>query len=139
MANSNRWRIPASVALIIGVVLATGGFDCGGKVPEQTVGSISVSSGFGPVTSPPYQCTGSGNITITPQGLTGTAGTSTTQTKPFTYSGSSNSSPPACEHSELFNSIRFGTWSVTNGGGTCLATVAAGPMAVVKIWNNVCQ
>jgi hypothetical protein len=143
MTNIDRWRVPASVALIIVVVLGTQGFDCsgsgGGPTPAPTTGSISVSTGFGAVSNPPYQCTGSGNITVSPQTLTGSTGTSTAQTKPFAYSGYSKSDPPACEQSVIFTTIRTGTWSATNGTGTCLTTVTAGQMATVKIWNSVCQ
>lgn len=142
MANIGRWRVHASLALIVLVVLATEGFQCGGgggTTPPPTVGSISVSTGFGAVSNPPYQCQGSGNVTITPQSLTGTAGSASSQTKPFAYSGYSSSSPPACKQDLIFTDLRPGSWQATNGGGTCAVTVTAGQMAVVRIYNNVCQ
>ena len=62
----------------------------GGNTPPPTIGTISVSVGFGAVTSNPYQCTGNGNVTINPQNLTGTAGQNTSSTQPYSFSGFSS-------------------------------------------------
>src|SRR5438105_11646940 len=128
---------------VVGVfsIVATQSGGTGGTGGTPTVGSISVNMGFGAVSSPPYQCTGTGNVTISPQTLTGTTGNGQTQTKPFSYSGYSSTTPnePACQTTVIFTGLTTGTWQATDGIATCQVTVTAGQLATVKIWNEVCQ
>ncbi len=109
--------------------------------PPSTTGAISVSTGFGAVSSTPYQCTGSGTVTVTPQSLTGTTGNTQSQSQPYTYSGNSSTTPneAACQQNVFFGNLATGTWRVTNGFGTCTATVVANQSATVKIWNGACS
>jgi hypothetical protein len=116
-------------------IVATGG----PPVPPPTIGAISVSTGFGGVSNPPYQCTGGGKITISPISLTGTGGISQPQSKAFSYSGYSSTTPPACEQTTVFTGLDFGTWRVTDGIAVCTATVSAVQTATVRIWSEVCQ
>lgn len=108
--------------------------------PPATMGAISVSHAFGAVSSTPYQCTGSGTITASPQSLTGTAGKTTTQTAPYSHGGFSSTTPnePACKQTVLFTGMATGTWTVTDGLTTCTATVVAGQAANVRMWNRAC-
>lgn len=129
--------------IIFGIltIVASGGGGGGQPQPPPTTGSIALSSGFGAVSSTPYQCTGSANITINPQTLTGTAGKSGSETRPVSYSGFSSTTPnePACQQSVIFTDLRTGSWQVTNGTAVCTTTVTAGQIANVKIWNNACR
>lgn len=123
------------------IIASNPGGGGGGGQTTPTVGSIAVNTGFGAVSSTPYQCTGQGTIAITPQSLTGTAGNSQSESKPFAYSGFSSTTPnePACQQTVIFTNSRPGTWQVTNGSGTCNATVVAGQSVNVKIWNGACR
>jgi hypothetical protein len=131
----------AALIFVAGIVtiLATGG---GGDTPQQaTKGSLSVEVGFGAVASPPYQCTGSTSVTITPGSLTGTEGTATAQTQNITFSGTSSTTPnePACRQTAVFADLRPGSWTASSGGASCPVTVGAGQFATVRIWNGACR
>jgi len=128
-----------SIAGILTIIASNGG---GGQPPvTPTTGSIAVNTGFGAVSSVPYQCSGPGNITISPLSLTGTAGKNQPETKPFSHAGFSSTTPnePACQQTVVFTDLKTGTWQASDGNGACTATVTAGQMAMVKIWNGACR
>jgi hypothetical protein len=129
-----------SLAGVFAIVASNGGGG-GQQTNPPTVGSISVTMGFGAVSSTPYQCTGGGTITITPQNLTGTAGKNQPESKSFSYSGFSSTTPnqPACQTTVIFPDLRPGSWRVSAGAAACPATVNAGAIASVRIVNGVCQ
>lgn len=102
-------------------------------------GAVFVGVGFGAVTSTPYQCAGGGTVTITPRAPTGGAGEASTQRRPFSYSGLSQMTPPACRTSVTFSNLAPGTWLVTDGIATCAAEVRAGQPTTVNIFNSACQ
>ena len=133
--------LAVTAAGIFAIVASGGGGGGGGTPIPATTGAISVSMGFGAVSTPPYQCTGGGSVTITPVALTGTAGNGATQTTPYSYSSlsSTTSNEPACQQSLLFGNLRPGSWRVSDGTTTCSANVVAGQSTTVKIWNRVCQ
>lgn len=129
------------VAVVVGgifTIVATGN---GPTPPPAVAGTIAVNVGFGAAITTPYQCTGQGYVTITPQNLTGTTGKGQPETKQFQYSGysSSNPSEPGCQQIVTFGDLRTGTWLVTNGTVTCTAKVISAQMTDVRIWHNVCQ
>src|SRR5438876_436248 len=85
------------------------GVTCAPPPPPSTVGALTVTTGFGaPGTG---NCTGSGNITITPISLTGTTGDANSQTKPYTYSGPGSTDPNqcSCRQTVQFTNLRTGT------------------------------
>lgn len=132
----------AGVVVVAGIVtiLATGGG--GGSTPTPaTTGAISVNVGFGAVTNPPYQCTGAMTVTVSPVSLTGSAGTTSAQSRQVTFSRTSSTTPnePACQETVLFPSMSPGSWNASNGVATCPVTVVAGQAAQVRIWNNACN
>lgn len=129
-----------SMAGLAAIVASGGGGGTNPPPPPPTTGSIVVSLGFGAVTSPPYQCTGSGSIEATPVSVSGTAGTGTTTSKPYAFSGSSSTTPnaPACQTTVIFPDMRPGSWRVGDATVSCPATVIAGQAANVKITNGVC-
>jgi hypothetical protein len=133
-----------AVLLVMATVLSLGGFICGttgSTPPPPTAGAIYVNIGFGAVTNPPYDCTGSGTVTITPQSLTGTGGNGQEETRTYTFSGKSSTTPnePACQVTVNFPSKTPGTWQATNGQAACIANLIAGQSVTVKIHNGVCQ
>ncbi|HEY7479586.1 MAG TPA: hypothetical protein VH680_03635 [Gemmatimonadales bacterium] len=132
-----------AVLLIMTTVVAVGGFICpaSGPVTPATKGPIFVNIGFGAVATPPYDCTGSGTVTVTPQNLTGTEGNGQEQSQNYTFSGKSSTVPnePACQMTVNFPDKTPGTWLVSNGQASCPKTLTAGQPATVKIWNGVCQ
>jgi hypothetical protein len=126
---------------IVTIIASNGGGGGGGGGGQKSPGSITVNTGFGAVTSTPYQCTGQTTVTVTPQNLTGTQGSSSATSKPVSYSGFSSTTPnePACQQNVIFTGLKAGTWQISDGRGTCTATVADGQSANVKIWNGACQ
>lgn len=113
----------------------------GGGTTTPTKGSLTVNHGFGAVSTPPYQCTGSGTLTVTPQSLSGTDGKTTTQTATYTHSSLSSTTPnePACQVQVVFSDMATGSWIVSDGASSCPATVTAGQFTTVKMWNGACQ
>lgn len=125
--------------------------------PEPVVGAISVTVGFGAVTSTPYLCKGQETITINPKNLTGTGGKDQSETKTLSYSGFSSTQPatgnvpvggggggggqfssdPACQTSMVFSGLKIGSWEITNGSVSCLVTLNPGlSIAEVRIRNT---
>ena len=128
--------------------------------PAPVVGAISVTVGFGAVTSTPYLCMGQETITINPKNLTGTGGKDQSETKILSYSGFSSTQPatgnvpgggggggggggqsgsdPACQTSMVFSGLKIGSWEVTNGSVSCLVTLNPSlSIAEVRIRNTV--
>ncbi len=144
MSITKRLAPYSAVLLVMTTVLSVGGFICGttgGTPPPPTAGAIFVNIGFGAVTSTPYDCTGSGSVTITPQNLTGTGGSGTEETRQYSFSGKSSTTPnePACQVTVNFPSKTPGTWQASNGQAACIANLTAGQSATVKIHNGACQ
>jgi hypothetical protein len=111
--------------------ISLGSCQCGPTTPSQpsTTGSLSISLGFGAVTSPGYQCNGGGSVKISsPAGVP--------QTQTYSYSGLSGSSSPACSTNITFANLQPGTWTieVQSKGITCpTKQVTAGQTATATI------
>lgn len=107
----------------------------GPTVPPPMTGTLTVYLGFGAGSQQPYQCTGSGNVTIV------VAGQSLGPTQSYVFSGFSGSSAPACNTSNTFSNLSPGLWTiVVNNVNVCQRQVAAGNIATatIRIENGSC-
>lgn len=120
----------------IPVVTQPGGNGGGGNPPPKT-GALSISLGFGAVTSPGYSCTGSATVTIS-------SGTVGNHSQTYAFSGiSSITTPPACTTAVIFTNLEPGLWHITDlfSGANCYKQIAAGQItsATIRIDGRICQ
>ena len=108
----------------------------GTKIADPlTVGTLSVSVGFGAVSSPPYRCEGEGTVTIRP---------STGGAKPekYSFSGLSKNESPACSTSLTFENLPPGQVQISDShGASCTKVITADQFTSVSIRADVltCQ
>jgi hypothetical protein len=117
---------------VLGGCFVTGG----GTVTPATTGNLSVSLGFGAVTTSGYQCTGGGTVTIS-------SASGAIPSQNYSFSGISSNTSPACSAAVMFSNLQPGTWTIQVSpiGVTCQKQVTAGQFttATIRVDVGTCQ